>query len=68
MAHAFKTQHYLRLTVLPETRNVKSTLNRCYVDINTAGVLFSAMLIKTQSIKGRVLCIKLLLHKTGFVQ
>ena len=41
MAYAFKTEHYSRLTVLPLTRHVKSMLNWCYVDINTASNVLS---------------------------
>ena len=49
--------------------HVKFTLNWYYVDINTASDLFSRNSNKKiKELKEMVLCIKLLLHKTGFVQ
>ena len=64
-----RTKRYGGLTVLPLTRHVKSMLNWCYLDISTPHMFeFLAILIKLKEKKGGVLCIKLLLHKTGFVQ
>ena len=68
MAYAFKNIVPFKINCFPLTRRVKYTLNWCYVDINTAGERITVILIENQRKKGKVLCIKLLLHKTGFVQ
>ena len=51
-----KTEHYSRLTVLPLTRNVKSTLNWCFVDINTLSKTFSCDCNKNSKNKKEGVC------------